>query len=124
MKKFVGVAAALMTCLCPEFAVLLFFLYVFWENLGDLTLSIYADHQLMKTEKALRGNPSANLEEHYVHLLTMRSVAERERQTRAKLGRKRMIKALYRTIAPVSVWVRQVLHGGRRVAMRAATEEE
>ncbi|MGO8813057.1 MAG: hypothetical protein ACLQVG_00105 [Terriglobia bacterium] len=124
MKKFVGVAAALMTCLCPEFAVLLFFLYVFWENLGDLTLSIYDDHQLTKTEKALRGNPSANVEGYYVHLLTTRSVAERERQRRAKLAQRLMIKAASRTIAPLSVWVRQVLHGGRRVPMCAATDEE
>ena len=113
-----------MTCLCPEFAVLLFFLYVFWENLGDLTLKVYDDHQLMKAEKALRGNPSASVEGYYVHMLTMRSVAERERRNRASLARMRMIKALSKTIAPVSLWVRQVLRRGRTVPMHAAAEEE
>ena len=38
----------------PEFAVLLFFLCMFWENLGDLTLRIYDDYQVTKTGKALK----------------------------------------------------------------------
>jgi hypothetical protein len=49
LRRVLGVAAALMTYLSPEFAGLLFFLLVFWESLGDLTLRVY-DDQLTETE--------------------------------------------------------------------------
>jgi hypothetical protein len=120
LKRLVGVAAALMMWSCPEFAGLLFFLYVFWEKLGNLTLRIY-DDQLMKTEKAPKGSLSAKVERYCVRMLTM---AERKRRSRAKLAWKRMIKAAYRAFAPASVWVRQLLQVGQRVHMRPATDEE
>ena len=124
MKKFIGVGAALMFWAYPEFVALLLLLWMFRENLGDLTLRIYDDHQLLKTEKALKVSLSANVEGYYVHMLTMRSVAERERRSRARLARQRRIKAVYRAIAPASVWVRHLIEGGRTVPMRPATGEE
>ena len=124
MKKFIGVGAALMFWAYPEFVALLLLLWMFWENLGDLTLRIYDDHQLLKTEKALKESLSANVEGYYVHMLTMRSVAERERRSRAKLAWQRRIKAVYRAMAPASVWVRHLIEGGRTVPMRPATGEE
>lgn len=124
MKKSVGVAAALMVWLSPEFAVLLFLLFVFWENLGDLTLKVYDDHQLMKTEKALKGNVYANVEGYYVHMLTMRSVAERERRSRARTARRRMVKTARRAMAYASLYVSKLAHGWQRPPLDAATEEE
>ena len=123
MKKFIGVAAGVMLWPLPEFAVILFFLWLFWENLGDLTLSIYDDFQLEKTEKALKESVSANVEGYYVHMLTMRSVAERERRNRAKLARKRRIEAFYRALARASTWFRQLVQRGETVPMSATAEE-
>ena len=107
----------------PEFAVILFFLWLFWENLGDLTLSIYDDFQLEKTEKALKESVSANVEGYYVHMLTMRSVAERERRSSAKLARKRRIEAFYTALARASTWFRQLVQRGETVPMSATAEE-
>lgn len=119
MKKFIGMAAGLALVPYPEFAVLLFFLWLFWENLGDLTLRIYDDRRLDKTQKALKASMSANVEGYYVHMLTMRSKADRERRSRATLARKRRIKAIYRAIAPVSVGMRHLLQRGQSVPLRA-----
>ena len=83
----------------PEFAFLLFFLLMFWENLGNLALRAYDDYQLTKTEKALKGSLNANVEGYYVHMLTIRSMAERERRSRARLARKCRIEAVYPAIA-------------------------
>lgn len=124
MRIVIGVAAGLTWLPCPEFAVLLFFLWVFWENLGNLTLRVYDDYKLGKTEKALKGSLSADVEGYYVHMLTMRSMAERERRSKAKLTRQRRIKAVYTGIAHASTWVRQLIQRGETVPMRAATEEE
>ena len=124
MKKVIGVAAGLMLWPFPEFAVILFFLWLFWENLGDLTLRIHDDFQLEKTEKALKESVSANVEGYYVHMLTMRSVGERERRSIARLARKRRLKAIYRAIAPVSTWVRNLIQRWQTVPMLPATEEE
>ncbi|MGD0227148.1 MAG: hypothetical protein ABSF71_32885 [Terriglobia bacterium] len=123
MKRLVGVAAALMMSPCPEFAGLLFFLYLFWENLGDLTLRIY-DDQLMKVEKARTGRLSAKGERYCVRMLTMMSMAERKRRSRALLAGKRMIKAAYRAVACASSWVRYLIQGGQTVPMPATTDEE
>jgi hypothetical protein len=123
MKKVIGVAAGLTLWPFPELAGLLVFLWLFWENLGDLTLNIYDDFQLEKTEKALKESMSANVEGYYVHMLTMRSAAERERRNAAKLARKRRIKALYRAIAPASIWVRHLIQRWQTVPLRPATGE-
>ena len=124
MKRAIVVPACLLIVPYPEFAVLLFFLCIFWENLGDLTLRIYDDHQLTKTEKALKESMSANVNGYYVHMLTMRSVAERERRNRSMLARKRMIKAVYTVSARASAWVRQLIERGETGSIRAATGEE
>ena len=124
MKRAIVVPACLLIVPYPEFAVLLFFLCIFWENLGDLTLRIYDDYHLTKTEKALEESMSANVNGYYVHMLTMRSVAERERRSRSMLARKRMIRAVYTVSARASAWVRHLLQRGQTAPMRAATEEE
>ncbi|MGD0225103.1 MAG: hypothetical protein ABSF71_22470 [Terriglobia bacterium] len=123
MRKFVGVAATVMMWPSPELAGLLFFLYVFWENLGDLTLRIY-DDQLMKTDKSRKGNLSAKVERYCIRMLTMMSMAGRKRRSRALLAGRRMIKTAYRAIARASNWVRNLIQGGQAVPMRAATDEE
>jgi hypothetical protein len=124
LKRLIGVGAALMFWIYPEFVALLVLLWMFWESLGDLTLSIYDDFKLLKTEKALKESLSANVEGYYVHMLTMRSVAARERRSRAALTRKRRIKAVYRATAPASTWVRHQIEAGRTVPLRPATGEE
>ena len=124
MKKTVGVAAALIVWLSPEFAMLLFLLFVFWENLGDLAAKVYDDHQLMKTEKALRGNLSANVQGYYVHMLTVRSAAEQESRSRARMARRRIAKTARRSMAYASIYVSRLAHGWQRSPLDAATEEE
>ncbi len=124
MRIGIGVAAGLMLLPCPEFAVVLFFLWVFWENLGNLTLRVYDDYQLTKTQKALQGSLSANVEAYYVHMLTMRSMAERQRRSKAKLARQRRIKAVYSGIARASAWVRHLIESEESIPMRAAAGEE
>ena len=57
LTKLIGVGAGLMLLPYVGFAVLLFFLWMFWENLGNLTLSVYDDYQLSKAEKARKGKP-------------------------------------------------------------------
>ena len=123
MRKFVGVAATVMMWPSPELAGLLFFLYVFWENLGDLTLLIY-DDQLMKTVKAREGSLSAKGERYCVRMLTMMSMAERKRRSRALMAGKRMIKASYRAIACASTSIRNLTQGGQTVPMPATTDQE
>lgn len=124
MRIAIGVAVGLTWLPCPEFAALLLFLWMFWESLANLTLRVYDDYQLAKTEKALKGSLSANVEGYYVHMLTMRSTAERERRSRAKLVRQRRVKAVYTGIAHASTWVRHLIQRGETVPMSAATEEE
>ena len=124
LRKFIGVAASLMLWPFPELAGLLVFLWLFWENLGDLTVRIYDDFQLEKTEEALKESISAEVDGYYVHMLTMKSVAERERRSGAKLGRKRRIRAIYRAIAPLSTWVRNLIQRWQTVPMLPAAEEE
>lgn len=108
----------------PRFALFLVLLWMFWENLGDLTLRTYDDYQLIKTEKALKKSLSANVSPFYVHLLTVTSAAERQRQSRAKLARQRVIKAAYTVFARASAWVRNLMDRGETVTMRPATGEE
>jgi hypothetical protein len=57
LRKLIGVGAGLMLLPYVGFTVLLFFLWMFWENLGNLTLSVYDDYQLSKAEKARKGEP-------------------------------------------------------------------
>ena len=124
MKKAIGVTAGLMVLPSPGFAVLLFFLWMFWEKLGNLTLAAYDDYQLRKTEEALQGSLNANVDGYYVHMLTMRSKAERERRSRAKLAREHRIEAIYTALARASTWGRLLIQRGEPVSMRAATGEE
>ena len=77
MKKVIAVAFGLMLLPYLGFAVLLYFLWMFWENLGNLTLSVYDDYWLSKTEKARKWGRSANLERFYAHILTIWSIAFR-----------------------------------------------
>ncbi len=124
MRKAIGFAAGLMVVPSPEFGVLLFFLWMFWEKLGKMTLDAYDDYHLRKTEEALKGGLHANLDGYYLHMLTMRSKAERERRSRARLARKRRIEAVYRAIARAYPWVRQLIQGGQPIPIRAATGKE
>ena len=123
MRKFVGVAATVMMWSSPELAGLLFFLYVLWENLGDLTLRIY-DDQLMKTEKAREGSLSARVERYCIRVLTVMSMVERKRRSRAMLAGKRTIQAARGAVSRASTWVRHLIPGGQAVPMRAATDEK
>ena len=124
MRKFIGVAASLMLWPFPELAGLLVFLWLFWENLGDLTLRIYDDYHMTKTEEALEESIHSDVDGLYVHMLTMRSVGERERRNRAKLARKRRLKAIYRAIAPASIWVRHLIQRWQTAPALVAAEEE
>ena len=124
LRKFIGVAASLMLWPFPELAGLLVFLWLFWENLGDLTLRIYDDYHMTKTEEALEESIHSDVDGLYVHMLTMRSVAEREGRNRAKLARMRRVKAFYTAIAAVSPWVRRLVQRGETVPVLAATGEE
>ena len=123
MRKLIGVAVALMLWPFPELAGLLVFLWLFWENLGDLTLTIHEEYKMTKTQEALRESINANVEGYYVHMLTLRSMAERERRSGAKLARMHRVEAIYRAIAPASTWVRHLVQRGP-VPMRPVTEEE
>jgi hypothetical protein len=67
----------MMASSCPEFAGLLFFLYVFWENLGDVTRKICGDHQPMKTERLRKWSLGAKMEAYCVRMRAMRSIAKR-----------------------------------------------
>jgi hypothetical protein len=124
LRKFIGVTASLMLWPFPELAGVLVFLWLFWENLGDLTLRIYDEHYMTMTEEALEESINADVDGLYVHMLTLRSVTERERRSRAKLARKRRIRALYRAIAPLSSWVRNLIQRWQTVPMLPAAEEE
>ncbi len=124
LKKSVGAIAALLLWPYPEFAGLLVFLWVFWENLGDCTLRAYEDYQLTKTEKALNRSLDADVDGFYVHMLTTRSLAERERRNREQMARRRRIKAVSRAIAPAASWLRHLFDRGEPISMRPATGEE
>lgn len=124
MRKAIGFAAWLMVVPSPAFGVLLFFLWMFWEKLGKMTLDAYDDYHLRKTEEALKGGLHASLDGYYVHMLTMRSKAERERRSRAKLAREHRIEAIYTALARASTWGRLLIQRGEPVSMRAATGEE
>lgn len=124
MKNVIGLSAGLMLLPFPRFALLLVLLWMFWENLGDLTLRIYDDYLLLKTEKALKASLSADVKAYYVNLLTVRSLAERQRRSRAKVARSRMFEAAYAVIARVSAWIRHLMDRGETVSMRPATGEE
>jgi hypothetical protein len=121
LRKAIGFAAWLMVVPSPAFGVLLFFLWMFWEKLGKMTLDAYDDYHLRKTEEALKGGLHASLDGYYVHMLTMRSKAERERRSRARLARKRRIKAVYRAIARAFISVRNLSQRGKTADMRAVT---
>lgn len=112
MRRVLGVAAGLVMVPYPEFAVLLLFLCIFWENLGSLALSAYDDYQLTKIEKALRASLSAKVEGYCVRMLTMRSMAEREGRSRSMLTWQRTIKAVYTAIARAATWVRLLVQWG------------
>jgi len=91
----------------PRLAALLVLLWMFWEELGDLTLGAYDDYQVMKTETALKESPRANVNAYYVHMLTMRSVAKRRRQGRAKLVQNPKLKVAFTARArAAATWVR------------------
>jgi hypothetical protein len=122
LKRLVGVAAVLMMWSCPEFAGLLFFLYVFWEKLGDLTLRIY-DDQLMKVEKARNGSLGAKGEMYCVRMLTMMSMVERKRRSSALLAWERMNQAAYRAVVRASTGVRHLIQRGQTVPIGATTNE-
>lgn len=124
MKKVVGVTAALILLPYPELAFLLFLLWIFWEDLGNLTLKVYDDHQLAKTEKALKRSQGANVAAYYVNMLTQRSIAEREQRRKAVLIRQRRIRAIHAAIARGFTWARHLIQRGEAVPMRAATWEE
>ena len=124
MKKAVGVTAAWIVLPYPELAFLLFLLWIFWEELGNLTLNVYDDYQLFKTEKALKRNQSANVDAFYVNMLTQRSVAEREQRNQAELIRQRRVRAIHAAIARGFTWARHLIQRGEAVPMHAATWEE
>ena len=77
MRKLVGVAAMAVLFPCPEAAVGLFFTWVFWDNLGNLALRVHEDWQVGKVEKALRRDIHAKVDIYYVHLMNVRTRAER-----------------------------------------------
>ena len=124
MKKVVGVTAALILLPYPELAFLLFLLWIFWEELGSLTLEVYDDYQLSKTEKALKRGQGANVDGYYVNMLTQRSIAEREQRNKAVLIRQRRVRAIHAAIARGSAWVRHLIQRGEAVPVPAATWEE
>jgi hypothetical protein len=99
LKKVISVAAGFILSLRPEFAGLLFFLWMFWESVGNLTVRTYDDYQVTKTEKALKASLSANVDGYYVHMLTVRSVHEREHRGIGKLILRSRIRAVYTAIA-------------------------
>ena len=45
MRRFTGITAALMLLPFSAFAALLVLLWIFWENLGDVTLRVYDDYR-------------------------------------------------------------------------------
>jgi hypothetical protein len=122
LRRVLGVAAGLVMVPYPEFAVLLLFLCIFWENLGSLALSAYDDYQLTKTEKALRGSLSANVDGYCVRLPTMMSMAERKGWSRSILIWQRTIKAVYTAFVRASNWVRLLAQCGND--RHAATTQE
>ena len=123
MKKVIGVAAGLTLLPYPDFAVLLFLLWLFWEDLGTLALSLYDDYQLAKTEKALSGSLNADAKAFYVHMLTIRSVTRRERRARQRLARKRKMEAAYAAFARTSAWFRLLTQKEQTAPIGAAIEE-
>ena len=125
MKKVIGGTAVLMLLPYPRLAALLVLLWMFWEELGDLTLGAYDDYQLMKTEAALRENPRANVNAYYVNMLTMRSVAKRRRQSGAKLVQNPKPKVAFKARArAAATWVRHRMVRGETAPAGAATGEE
>lgn len=123
MKKVIGGTAVLMLLPYPRLAALLVLLWMFWEELGDLTLGAYDDYQVMKTETALKENPRANVKAYYVHMLTMRSVAERRR--RAQVGQKPKPKPAFTTRARTAATrVRHLVERDETVPVGAASGEE
>ena len=125
MKKVIGGTAVLILLPYPRLAALLVLLWMFWEELGDLTLGAYDDYQLMKTETALKESPSANVKAYYVHMLTMRSVAERRRRGTAQLVQKPKPKAAFTARARAAATrVRHLVERDETVPLGSATGEE
>jgi hypothetical protein len=124
LKKAVGVAAALIVLPYPEIAFLLFALWIFWEDLGDLTLQVYDDYMLFRTEKALKRSQGASVEAFYVNMLTQRSIAEREQRQQAALIRQRRVQAIHAALARSLTWARHLIQRGEAVPVHAATWEE
>ena len=125
MKKAIAVTAGLMLLPLPRFIdLLLVLLWMFREELGELTIGAYEDYHVMKTAKALRESLDADVDAHYLLLLTMRSTAERERRRRASLARARIHRPPQPVIARASAWVRRLAERGESESMRPATGEE
>jgi len=124
LKKAVGVTAALMVLPYPEIAFLLFALWIFWEDLGDLTLKVYDDYKLFRTEKALKRSQGASVEAFYVNMLTQRSIAEREQRNQAALVRQRRVQAIHAALARGLTWARHLIQREEAVPVPAATWEE
>ncbi|MGO8815123.1 MAG: hypothetical protein ACLQVG_10765 [Terriglobia bacterium] len=124
MKKAVGVAAALIVLPYPELAFLLFLLWTFWEDLGNLTLKVYDDYKLFRTEKALKRSQGASVEAFYVNMLTQRSIAEREQRHQAVLIRQRRVRAIHAALARGLTWARHMAQRREAVPVPAATWEE
>ncbi len=78
MRKVLGLAAGLVTVSYPGFAVLLSFLSIFWQSLGNLALNAHNGYQLIKTQKAHMGSRSAKVDRNGVRMQTTRSGAGRE----------------------------------------------
>ena len=89
VRKLVGVAAMAALFPCPEAAVGLFFTWVFWDNLGNLALRVHEDWQVGKVEKALRRDIHAKVDIYYVHLMNVRTRAEREKKKKFRNSLKR-----------------------------------
>jgi hypothetical protein len=58
LKVFVGIAAVFILMPYSEFVVLLVLLWVFWEDLGSLTLKVCDDYRRARFETAPKQPPS------------------------------------------------------------------
>jgi hypothetical protein len=75
----------------PEAAVVLFLLWLFWEELGSMTIESYEDRQVSKVRKALCDNIFAQVDLRYVHLMIERDRTEREQKAKDLKARERLV---------------------------------
>ena len=82
IRKLIGTVAAVLIYPYPEAAMMVFLLWLYWDNLWPKALSWWEERRLDQTREALKNDLSARVDLRYVHMMTVTDKAERERKAR------------------------------------------